>query len=163
MDKVFDKAWELLMLNEGGGAVVDDPHDPGGLTKWGISQRSYPDTDIAALTEDGARELTRQDYWTPSGCNALPPWAALALLDSAFNQGRKPAIAMLQRAVGVLPDGVMGPDTITAVERAYPREALGRFLAERAVRYCGGKPLYVRGWMRRLFVTHGYILGALNG
>ena len=46
----FDKAFELVIGHEGG--LVDHPADPGGLTKYGISKRAYPNLDIRNLTLD---------------------------------------------------------------------------------------------------------------
>ncbi len=37
------------------GGLVNDPKDPGGVTKFGISQRSYPALDIRALSLDEAK------------------------------------------------------------------------------------------------------------
>ena len=44
----FDAAFKALIDHEGG--YVNHPKDPGGETKFGISKRSYPTLDIAALT-----------------------------------------------------------------------------------------------------------------
>ena len=37
------------------GGLVNDPKDPGGVTKFGISQRSYPALDIRALSLENAK------------------------------------------------------------------------------------------------------------
>jgi len=42
MDERFLKAVEMVLAHEGG--YVNDPNDPGGETKYGISKRSYPST-----------------------------------------------------------------------------------------------------------------------
>jgi len=39
----FDLAADCVLVHEGG--LIEDPHDPGGKTKWGISSRAYPDND----------------------------------------------------------------------------------------------------------------------
>jgi lysozyme family protein len=41
----FDEAFDKLIDHEGG--YVNDPKDPGGETKFGISKRQYPTLDIA--------------------------------------------------------------------------------------------------------------------
>jgi lysozyme family protein len=41
----FDQAFERLIGHEGG--YVNDPRDPGGETKYGVSKRQYPNVDIA--------------------------------------------------------------------------------------------------------------------
>ena len=40
-----------VLESEGGSKITKDPLDPGGTTKYGISQRAYPNTDIENLTE----------------------------------------------------------------------------------------------------------------
>jgi lysozyme family protein len=59
----FVKAVNDLIDNWEGTRFVDDPHDPGGRTKFGISQASYPKLDIAILTRDEAVDIYYRDYW----------------------------------------------------------------------------------------------------
>jgi lysozyme family protein len=151
MHSAFDAAWRFIQQSEGGGVTTNDPDDPGGLTKWGISKRAFPEVDIALLTENGARQLFRDYYWTPCQCELLPPQIAVAVADAAFNQGVRRATVLLQRALRVEEDSIVGPETIAAAERAIPKDLLMDFLSHRAVAYAGGKPKYIRGWMRRLF------------
>ena len=47
----FDQAFERVIGHEGG--YVNDPRDPGGETKYGISRRAYPGEDIAGMTLAG--------------------------------------------------------------------------------------------------------------
>ena len=58
----FLKAVNDLIDNWEGG-YVDDPADPGGRTKYGISQRSYPDLDVRNLTKDNAIDIYWRDFW----------------------------------------------------------------------------------------------------
>ena len=37
--------------------LVNDPKDPGGVTMFGISQRSYPALNIRALSLDDAKDI----------------------------------------------------------------------------------------------------------
>ena len=57
---------------------VNDPKDPGGETNYGISKRAYPDVDIKNLTEDGAKDIYKRDYWDKNKCEDLsedrPPY-----------------------------------------------------------------------------------------
>ena len=48
----FDKALALVLHHEG--PFSSDPRDPGGPTKFGISQRAYPSLDIPNLTAEAA-------------------------------------------------------------------------------------------------------------
>ena len=53
----FSKAIVKTLAKEGGAIFTDDPNDAGGATKYGISQRAYPNVDIRNLTEQQAREI----------------------------------------------------------------------------------------------------------
>jgi len=59
----FDKIINFSLRWEGGSKITRDPGDPGGTTKWGISQKAYPDLDIEQLTEEQAKEIYKRDYW----------------------------------------------------------------------------------------------------
>lgn len=65
----FDRAVDFVLEREGG--LSEDPNDPGGLTKYGISQKAYPNLDIKNLTIDDAKKIYYEDYWLKSGCNEL--------------------------------------------------------------------------------------------
>ncbi len=58
----FQKAVDDLIDNWEGG-FVDDPEDPGGMTKYGICARSYPAVDIRNLTRDDAVAIYFRDFW----------------------------------------------------------------------------------------------------
>lgn len=53
----FTLAWE------GGDKITKDPHDPGGVTKYGISQRAHPEVNVEALTISQAMEIYKDQYW----------------------------------------------------------------------------------------------------
>lgn len=59
----FHLAFNHLMKYEGG--YVNDPDDPGGETKYGISKRSYPNLDIKNLTEEQAKSIYLREWWSP--------------------------------------------------------------------------------------------------
>ncbi len=62
--------------------------DPGGDTKFGISKQSYPNLDIANLTEEQAKEIYWNDYWLPLKCDSYSTdKMALAVFDSGVNCG----------------------------------------------------------------------------
>ena len=50
----FDRFIKIIFANEGGDKIVNDS---GGVTKWGISKKAYPDIDIERLTQKEAREI----------------------------------------------------------------------------------------------------------
>ena len=152
MNDGFKPAVDRVLRMEGG--YVNDPADPGGETKYGISKRAYPAVDIAAMTEDGARAIYKKDYWAACRCDSLPAPLDQLVFDAAVNQGVGAAVKMLQAAVGVRADGQIGPVTLAAARQA-DVEAPARFMTLRAMRYADtpGWARYGAGWMKRLFIT----------
>ena len=146
--------FDLIVELEGGDRVVHDPADPGGLTKWGISQRAFPGLDIANLSREAARQIYDDRYWAPIRGNSLPWPVAVIVFDAAVNQGVRAAIRCLQRAVGTQEDGVVGPATLRAVEALSASEAVERVAIERAHRYLAlnnaVEERFERGWIARL-------------
>jgi len=61
----FEKIIPFTLQHEGGAQVTYDPNDPGGVTKYGISQHHHPDVDVANLTINQAMEIYRVGYWMP--------------------------------------------------------------------------------------------------
>lgn len=146
----FAFAIERVLGNEAG--YVNDPNDPGGETKWGISKRSYPEVDIKSLTRDQAITLYNIDFWIPARLAALPDSIAYQALDFAVNSGIRPALMALQRAAGAAPDGYIGPVTIAAIASKSPHDLLVLYLAERLEYMTNLKnwPNHGRGWARRI-------------
>ena len=152
----FDEAVAIVIAHEGGDAITDDPDDPGGLTKYGISQRAYPAVEIRTLTYARAAALYRRDYWDRLRCGDLPAGLDLAVFDGGVNQGVGFAAKALQRDAGARPDGVIGPLTLAAVRRRSPPDLLTDFMARRMKRYAGlpNAWKFMRGWSRRTFDIH---------
>lgn len=146
----FDQAFEKLLGHEGG--FVDHPTDPGGRTKYGISQRAYPGEDIPDLTVERAKFLYRRDYWGPAGCDAVPDAVKFDLFDMAVNSGVRTAIKMLQRAVSETDDGVIGPRTLQAIQSMPAPRLVARFNGLRLEFMAGLTtwPAFGRGWARRI-------------
>ena len=157
----FEIALAFVLEREGGAVITNDPHDPGGLTKWGISKRAHPEVDIQALTREGAAAIYRSDYWLPTGCEELPPAVAVVLFDSAVNQGASTAVKLLQFSVGVNPDGVVGPKTLRAVQTIGTRYVVREFLARRLHRYMQTKgfDVFGPGWIKRVLLAHEASIG----
>lgn len=68
---------------------VNDPNDPGGETKYGISKRAYPLEDIKNLTLGRALTLYYRDYWYVARSESFP--LNVCVLDCAVNNGTKTA------------------------------------------------------------------------
>lgn len=70
----FDKAFDRLLGHEGG--FVDHPRDPGGATRWGITQRvarayGYAG-DMRSFPVTDAKRIARTDYWDAVRADEMP-------------------------------------------------------------------------------------------
>lgn len=155
---LFDKAFDWILEVEG--PMSNDPRDPGRLTKFGIAQRYHPDVDVAGLTVEGAKAIYKQEYWDRARCGEFPTPIALALFDAAVNQGVAKAVRLLQLALRVHPDGIVGKQTLEAAQRALPYELLDDFQSHRALSYSEGQHIFRRGWFRRQFKLHRMVVNA---
>lgn len=146
----FDIAFDRLMGHEGG--YVNDPDDPGGETKWGVSKRSYPHLNIKELTRDGAKEIYRRDFWDRIHGDRLHDGVAFQVFDFAVNSGIDTAVRYLQRALGVADDGHWGPVSQAAADAMSESDTIMRLNAERLDFYTrlSTWPSFGRGWARRI-------------
>lgn len=96
---VFEQSFQEVMLSEGG--YVNDPKDPGGETKFGVSKRAYPNLDIYNLTLDDAKTIYRDDYWDKCNCDDLPNGVSVMVADFAYNSGTSRAVKCLQKCLGL--------------------------------------------------------------
>lgn len=146
----FDEAFKILIGHEGG--YVNDPRDPGGETKFGISKWSYPAVDIKGLTVDQAKRIYERDYWIPAGCDRVPAAIRFDLFDAAVNSGIERAVTWLQMAAGATPDGKLGPKTLTACIMVGGPTLQARFNGHRLefMTNLSTWNRFGRGWARRI-------------
>jgi lysozyme family protein len=146
----FNLAIPVVLKNEGG--LVDNPNDPGGLTKFGISQRAYPNLDIRNLTVERATEIYHRDFWKFGGI--IDQDFATKLFDSYVNMEHK-AIKIVQNLVGVLQDGLYGPETEKMINGREPKGLLIAYkyaLCEYYQNLVKNDPslgVFIVGWLRR--------------
>lgn len=136
MRQNFEKAIKFIFKWEGG--YVNDPLDPGGETKYGISKRSYPNVDIRELTEQDAKDLYWRDYWDKAGCEDLPWPMCLVVLDAAVNHGVSRARKFLE---------LSGDNW-----REYLLLRMAFYLD--IVRRKRSQKKYIRGWLNRVASLH---------
>lgn len=174
------KALDFTLNYEGG--WVNDPHDAGGETFRGISRRNWPSwagwSRIDALkalpnfpaTANGDNELEplveqfyQTEFWVKVHGDELPEKMAVAVFDFAVNSGTVTACRMLQVALGVQVDGVIGPRTVKA---AYDggEAAIVEFMARRAkflheiMDKDPGQAVWAMNWFRRIFKLANVVL-----
>jgi lysozyme family protein len=146
----FDECFNELIGFEGG--YVNDSRDPGGETKYGISKRSYPKLDIAALTLDEAKAIYRKDYWGRMHADGLPAHLVMQVFDGAVHSGIETSLRWLQKAAGVVQDGVIGAVTLAAVNGQREDVLIRRYLGIRLefLTQLSTWQIYGKGWAVRI-------------
>lgn len=121
----FHDAARFTKEAEGGWYDGSEDRDPN-PTMWGVTQKRYDEyRDEVGLPRQSVRHITYTEwrdiyatYWSRAHGDDLPYRTAATVVDMAFNAGPKAAIRCLQRAMGVLDDGIWGPITESAVDGA---------------------------------------------
>ncbi len=150
----FDLAFERLIGHEGG--YSNNPADPGGETMFGITKvvavaDGYTGP-MSQLKLTQAKDIARRQYWNKVSADKLPPAMAYQVFDAAYNHGVGRAVRLLQAAVGVKADGIIGPMTLAALAELDASKAVMLFCAQRLQFYTelGTWPSFSRGWSRRV-------------
>jgi len=133
-----------------------DPKDKGGVTRYGIDQRSH-DVDVASLTKEQAIDIYYSEYWVPSHAMELPLGVGEAIFDIKVNGGK--GILWLQEALNHIgipcsTDGIFGPATKAAAQKAGP-DALKALCNRREQYYHAiveahpSQAKWLAGWLNR--------------
>jgi len=108
MKETFEKALQFVLKWEGG--YSNNPNDPGGLTIYGISKRSYPN-EVAKMNElwkqgkkqealNIAKKIYRKNYWDKIKGDDLPFPLDFVAFDTAVNMGVGACQQLLSQANG---------------------------------------------------------------
>ena len=166
-DARFEYALRFVLKWEGG--PVDHPADPGGRTNYGVTQAVYdnyrntrglPRRDVFVIDSDEVRDIYLNGYWRPAGCGMLPEPLDVIQFDTAVQRGNVKAKKMLQAALGVDPDGIIGPATMQALHEeiaAGTIESVAQVYIDmradhyrRRVAENASQSVFLKGWMNRL-------------
>ena len=173
----FDIAIITLLKIEGG--FVDDPNDPGGQTKYGISLKYLNSSldatrlsgithlgpitkeDIQNLTPEQASNIYKVLWWDKFGySNIQNQPIATKVLCSSVNIGSQYAHICLQRAIRsesnnkiILDvDGLLGQETLEAVNNANAQSLLCAYKSELAGYYRSlHNADFIAGWLNRAY------------
>lgn len=162
-DDRFNRCLKAVLKHEGG--YVDHSRDPGGATNLGITlgtAKAYrldidgdgdvDKNDVRLLTPATAAPVYRDGYWNKCSCDNLPAGVDYMVFDLAVNSGTNRAIRYLQRAVGAVEDGKLGPKTLLAVQNSNATVIVSRMSDTREAffRSLPTFDVFGKGWLRRL-------------
>jgi lysozyme family protein len=158
-----------FVVREFEGGLSDHPDDGGGLTNkgltWAVFLEERPrgtQAEFLALTTDDVIDLLTERYVLKRGFARIAhDEVRLAVIDYAINSGWVQATRSLQRALGILADGIFGPHTEDAVNRAHPETLLRKYAAERLAFWVAvfrrrpSQRTFAPSWCHRLAVLLG--------
>lgn len=164
----IDKLVPLILKWEGS-RYTNDPDDPGGPTKYGVTLKTWKAkgrdkdgdgdidaTDVKLLDPEDFKHILRVGYWDLWNADKIKSQSlANILVDWVYNSGMH-GIKIPQRLLGVTADGEVGPKTIEALNAQHPETFFGMLWEAREQFYkniVANKPSqkkWLKGWMNRL-------------
>ena len=154
----FEECLALVLHSEGG--FVNNPRDPGGMTNLGVTKVTYEgyvnrhvdEAEMRSLTPDLVAPLYKKMYWDRIKGDDLPVGVDYCLFDLAVNSGVGKAGKLLQMALDVPADGLIGPMTLRALESRDPEEIIQQVCQERLdfLQSLNTWNTFGKGWGRRV-------------
>jgi len=158
----FERSLAVTLQQEGG--FSNDAADHGGRTMRGITQREYnawrrrkgePDADVKSISEKEIRDIYKNSYWLPCGCDALPPGLDLCVFDYGVNSGPSRAIRELQTVLGLPQTGKLAAaDAAAILDHRNISELVDAYCDARAAFLRrighGSQSVFLRGWLSRV-------------
>jgi hypothetical protein len=122
-----------------------DTEDPGGVTKYGISSRSYPQIDIRSLTRAKAAEIIKKDFYYGLGINEFK---SLRLQHALLHM----AVLIGPKALDIANE-VKNLEALKQISDSNPK--LPKILNALKKKYADylrslNNPKFVKGWLRRV-------------
>lgn len=170
MDRNFVRALPLVLKHEGG--FVHHKDDPGGATNRGVTLSTFrryvkPNgtvADLKAITDEQVAAVYYRHYWAAVQAHKLPSGVDYAVFDFAVNSGPSRAAKYLQAVLGVAVDGIVGPVTLAAAQKADPRDVINRLCDDRLafLKRLKHWSTFKNGWTRRVSDVRGDALAMVG-
>jgi lysozyme family protein len=149
------------------GGFVDHPADPGGATNRGIILSLFkqyaselglePNVDaLKLLTEEQAKRIYKKHFWDKMrGDDFRNQRVADITFDAFVNCGYN-GTKITQRCAGTKPDGIIGPNSLEAINISMPETLFNKIKLARIEYYenlATRKPqmkVFLKGWLNRI-------------
>ena len=161
MKENYQNCLEIILHHEGG--YVNHPEDPGGETNLGVTKRVYEEwggtKDMKDLLVEDVAPIYEKNYWGRLKCDDIPSGLDLCVFDFGVNAGTGRSAKYLQRMIGTVADGGIGPNTLRALDEYVSlhgiNETIENYQANRQRYYEKLKTFetFGRGWTRRVNET----------
>lgn len=157
----FDKYAPILSKWEGG--FVDNPNDPGGATNRGVTLSTYRQYFGTGKTVEDLKNISDMEwravmraYWNKALANFISNQSiANIVVDFYINAGTK-GLKAVQNAIGCTADGVIGKQSLAALN-AEPQECVFCRIKKARLEYYEGLArnnskykTFIKGWTNRV-------------
>lgn len=169
----FAQAVALVFRAEGG--LADNPADRGGRTNMGITteiwrlwleSRGQSYRSVDSITTGEARSIYHEWFWLRGKCDGLPWPLSLVHFDGCVNHGTLSEAKLLQEALGVAQDGIIGPITLGAGGTGDPKRHAEDLIWARLTKYRRilhadeSQRVFAAGWIKRMEDLRGVVVGS---
>ena len=159
----FEPAFEIMIANEGGYKLTNNPNDRGGVTYAGISRKfwlswqgwAFIDRDDIPPTQL-VRDFYKTNFWDViRGDELTDNRIASSIFNFAVNTGVKVAVKLAQIVVGVTPDGSLGEKTLAALNASSASTFSSNYTLAKVARYRDivkrdpTQKVFLLGWINR--------------
>lgn len=159
------------IIRREGDVFINDPADPGGPTKYGITRQTLSDwlghpatiQSVRDLTSIEARKIYEEIYITKSAFIFITDEHLRALVvDMGVHFGTYMATKMIQSVLKVKVDGIFGIKSLTAANTQPPQDTSTNLLRRRIHSYSRQVQRSVRDYEVELRARLQHVPGALN-
>ena len=155
--KPFILRWE--------GGFVDDPLDRGGATNKGITIGTFRNfygkdatvEQLKNITDEQWLHIFKSGYWDKWKADDIENQSiANIVVDWAWGSGAETSIKQVQKILGVAVDGIVGDDTLTAINIAGQRSLFVKIhnrrieFVENIVKRDPSQARFLKGWKNRI-------------
>ncbi|MBO9151938.1 glycoside hydrolase family 108 protein [Chitinophaga sp. GCM10012297] len=150
------------------GGYVKDPDDEGGETYRGITRKNWPfwpgwaQVDAAKPIKKGkyipladpfVEEFYEKHYWEPIKGDLIHDQRTAGFLLDFYVHSGYHAVEAIQTVAGVTPDGIFGPQTLAAINKAgslFDQLKASRIAFLHAASKRKSNIKFLAGWLRRV-------------
>lgn len=160
------KAEKLMaFIHKWEGGFANNPNDGGGCTMKGITLSTYRDyygrhktcNDLKYITDEEWLHIFKDGYWDMCRADEIDSQIiANIIVDWAWMSGVKTAVKKVQKILNVDVDGVIGKNTLYAINKCNEEILFNDIYNERVKFYTNiveDKPsqkIFLNGWLNRL-------------
>lgn len=155
----------IPIIHKWEGGYSNHPNDSGGCTMKGITINTFKKyfgdektcSDLRNITNEQWIYVFEKGYWNPCKADKINNQTiANIIVDWAWGSGVKTAIKKIQQILNIEDDGVVGNQTLNAINSSNQEELFNNIYNTRENYYyniCDNNPsqkVFLKGWLNRL-------------